>query len=564
MGQHDEFQGEKSTTGKSAQPDKPTGSNPLPKPGRKLAIPHSADFGEQVIGSKHSLELSRLAVPMMGFTIDITNRIESTSTYASESSGAAENVLRSPGTMSMLDAKAFEVASAQLHVDDLPRDLIVGYAPSRSGHQAAHLAVMVKWSDGWEEEHHVELHGRGRQIDAAPQGGVGQREVATTEEKSLPAASFESAVAHARDAAASIATRRKNGMEAAKADAMAYKEAPPAHSFLVDLVEVALSIGIAGIAGVIAKKLATGLGNSIVARMQAAGSATVPKASDLQIVIGMTDAIKEGIKVIGKKTATTKATAKLSDEAKTPPSPKSDSTNDTSTNLINAFFEEQADALLEHEDSNRELITSNAEALAPLQKSSPEVAVAAMSVLADMLSSVKQAAKSEQTLATASAWIAGIAEGKRLDRLRADLPANQVAKEMEEGRGSPQRGTTSEDERGVLRIRVAIASDGQVKVSSAALDGISQEIADRIHREPLAGMAIPVLFKVSSALGDARISRDPSGVIRIVGSIPGGSEGPEEQRILAATNLVAKVGAKSMQEWGLPEIHSNDASGRKS
>ena len=117
---------------------------------------------------------------------------------------------------------------------------------------------------------------------------------------------------------------------------------------------------------------------------------------------------------------------------------------------------------------------------------------------------------------------------------------------------------------GVVRINVD-ASAGTPVVRAARLKGISQEIADRIWRHPLLNVPVPVVIEAHQGEKTTRITRDEAGRIRAASEIllPGEEPTESEPKMIAeATQIVEAVLGKSLADWGIKEIETNDATGR--
>jgi hypothetical protein len=119
---------------------------------------------------------------------------------------------------------------------------------------------------------------------------------------------------------------------------------------------------------------------------------------------------------------------------------------------------------------------------------------------------------------------------------------------------------------GVVRIAVDAPSSGTPNVRSAKLKGISQEIADRIWRTALLHVPIPVVLEVRDGAKVTRVTRDEAGRIRAQSEelLPGEQATESEPNMIAeATRIVTAVLSRSLADWGVQELETNDATGRE-
>jgi hypothetical protein len=78
-------------------------------------------------------------------------------------------------------------------------------------------------------------------------------------------------------------------------------------------------------------------------------------------------------------------------------------------------------------------------------------------------------------------------------------------------------------------------------------------------------VSIPVRLNVEAGNRSATLTRDEVGRVRATGQLPIGDqvgEMAEADMIRAGTALFDRVLSRSLGDWGIPEITSNDATGR--
>ena len=110
--------------------------------------------------------------------------------------------------------------------------------------------------------------------------------------------------------------------------------------------------------------------------------------------------------------------------------------------------------------------------------------------------------------------------------------------------------------RGVLRIRAKI--DGHVvTVTSASMDGVSQEIGDRLRTQDLRALPIPIVILATGDGGTSFVTRDEVGRVRI-----SGRPDHEAQHHRDRQELCDRVLAKTLDGWGVKHVVTDDATGR--
>ena len=190
----------------------------------------------------------------------------------------------------------------------------------------------------------------------------------------------------------------------------------------------------------------------------------------------------------------------------------------------------------------------------------------------------KKAGAKHQRDASATQWVDFVAQGKhgtakagakavtKLDELHAQMP---------EGVSGSMWATwlNSAAGKGVLEITVDVDDDLHIKVDGARLDGVSRLIGDRLLKMDFRAAGVPVRLNVTNT-GYRRlkaprdvITVDEAGNVRTGGprqyekntENEGDAHG-EAQNIQGATHIVDKVLAKTLSQWGISHVESDDKS----
>lgn len=517
-----------------------TTTTPAPRLSHQLDVPPRLDIGEHVVGSDHLFTVA--SVTSHGGFARIKAKVV-------ELGGVSKkgDVLE-PVHLNALHGFHAASPSDGTYIDTETREEIsVRYQPAMPGPSQALLVLTASWSDGLVTTHNVELRARAHKLTEPPSTGVGKRDVPATAATPPPNTGdpnhdFFVALESAHDAVNAIAEKQLEGVQVAQEEARSYQRYAPSAPWWVPLAEIAISMGVAGIAAVVAKQLSTAIGTAILP----AGSAVKP--SDLKLVIAANDAIKEGLKGIGKKA--TPEMGKASTKAPRPPV-SSSAGQESSNDGIN-FFSVQRNLLIDRKADNNAHVTRYHANLVPILQTAPKLAAEAVWTLKEALGQGQHVAMHEQLLATESQWVVGVANAAAYDARREPMLEHLRAK------------VTNLRPDGIIRLDIETDDPiaGYLVVTSAKVDGISQEIADQLWREPLVGIPVPVFVRVRSGKHDARISRDSTGVIRIEGDLPGDHASVEAEKIDGAVAFLARLFGRSLEAWNVPILVSDDASGR--
>jgi hypothetical protein len=257
--------------------------------------------------------------------------------------------------------------------------------------------------------------------------------------------------------------------------------------------------------------------------------------------LGVTDAIKDGIKTGGKRAIA---------EAK--------SSNGKSSYAKSQFFAKQRAVLTKLTAQNRAMVEQTRYDLLPHLAKDAHATLAAMDSVKTALLTAQSDATELQQAATEQRWISGIAQQAGY-HVTSKAPDGETIHRT--GTGAARRGG---DKDGILTLEVVahdedVSLDSAVEVKGATLDGIPQPMADKLKDEVLADVPIPIMLEVTGAI-EARITRDEAGIVEFTGT--GGKWlNNAAQNHKLATQLVRRVLARKLLGpggWKMKRIKTDD------
>ena len=441
-----------------------------------------------------------------------------------------------------------------------PRTLRAVFHPLTSGEYESQFVFRVLWDDRNYSEHRIVVRGKARGLDDVPaNAGMDSMEPATLgrgdpQLKRAPPldadmTSIDAATATARDSVDAISDAQRDGVTLAEREAMSFVETPPEPSILAILADVAISMGLAGIAGVIARGAARHL---VGLKIQD------PVAlRESRSLLGATDALKEGIKGLSKATVIPTFAKSRKVDPTLPPA-----TGVFSSNSTIDFWAHQRSVISTLKSGFKKEV-SQARQLA--QAMEPASGLIFMQAIARSFheSGNNGEIVVAQALASEVQWISGIAQSTLTSSIARDpVNGDRMTSDLTWLRTNPKFALRD----GVIRVRVVVSAASAPTVRSAKIKGISQEIADRVWRTPLLTVPIPVVLEVHDGAKATRITRDEAGRIRAQSEIllPGEASTESEPGMIAeATQMVGMVLSKSLADWGVKEVETNDATGRE-
>ena len=525
-----------------------------PMPQRIAPLRGVVDVGEIVVGAEEVVELGTISV-VDGYTGGgmVVARV------APAAGPSVHGGVLAPGSDGFLIEDA--VYGTPIVVSPgTPRPLRAIFRPQVPGTYRSEMMFRVMWQDGNYSEHPVVVRGKARTLDDVPTDArMDPMDPATSArddpqlKKAPPLAadvtSIDAAADSARDSVDAIADAQKDGVTLAEREAMSFVETPPDPSILAILADVAISMGLAGVAGVLAR----GAARHLVGR-----KITDPAVlKDSKSLLGATDALKEGIKGLSKATVIPTFAKPRNVDPKSPPA-----TGQFSSNSAIDFWAHQRSIISTLKTGFKKEVGQARHAAKSMP---PQMGLFFMQALARSFheSGNNGEIVRAQALASEVQWISGIAQSTVGATIAHDpVNGDMMTSDLSWLRTYPTFALRD----GVVRIGVDADPVGVRAVRNAKLKGISQEIADRIWRTPLAHVPIPVVLEVHDGAKVTRITRDEAGRIRVQSEelLPGEQATESEPSMIAeATQIVAAVLSRSIADWGVQELETNDATGRE-
>ncbi len=524
-------------------------------PHRIISFPRTIDVGEQVVGSDHVFEL---AAPQVIDGFKGTATILGSVADLAMPGGAPfdRGLLAPPEPGPAVATSSFALEAGPY---GMPRSIEVAaqepirihFRPTFLGAVSALMTIRIYWSDGGYTERAVVVTGRGRAIDAVPHPNQidldrSPMDVPNPNPTDVEHADdVEAATRNAGDNAATLATDQAQGVILAREEARSFQEAPAAVAWWTQLAEIAISMGIAAVAGIAAKGIAQRISGKLLKQVD-------PKViRDSKVFTGLSDGLKEGMKTFGKQQTLPHLPKPAKPGRPAPPEDAEFSSNPT----VN-FWQTQTKLTNDVAKHNRQLITRASQRLAG---ESPVVATRVMEQLAAGFADARggNAVVIAQAFASETQWISGIAQASH-GQATATNHGTQVAVTDTQHVGHTLH---FQKVNGLLRIAAKRGADGRIAVTGASMTGIAQEIADRMWRYPLLHVPIPVMIELETDDRSQALTRDEAGRIRIDRG-PRDADDGEAQRIHDATQVFGDVLSRSLNDWGLHDVVTDDATGR--
>jgi hypothetical protein len=347
---------------------------------------------------------------------------------------------------------------------------------------------------------------------------------------------LDTAMNEAARSADELADKQMEGVNLAAADAAAYKKAMPRIERAIwwDLAESALTIATGQIASYVAKGLLPRLMTTTTTEEVFTETVTTTTAAELGPKL--TTGIESGIKLAGG------LAIKGALPAKSPAQPQDQnparSGGGNSTNSRIDFFEQQRDWVDREKDIYHAQVLAAIYRVAPLMRKDPPAAERALDAVKATFDESKEQVKLLQAQAVAPAWVSAVARmnlGVDTAETRNHEPRN--ATNMDAARKIDKSGHAAAAS-GVLDVYVSPAG----RITSAQLNGVSQETADRLAGMTLASVPMPIRFMLGSPsdMNPTIITRDETGRIRVSGDIQGNKD-REENSVKTAGEMIDRL-----------------------
>ncbi|MGE0402752.1 MAG: hypothetical protein AB7T06_38970 [Kofleriaceae bacterium] len=277
----------------------------------------------------------------------------------------------------------------------------------------------------------------------------------------------------------------------------------------------------------------------------------VKDVKELAPYYSVVDAIKEGVKSTRKATSIQPGKA---DKAAEDPQPAKGHQTFSSNREID-FWAHQADETNDNGDAHAQLVADTQAAMLALVDDQSATSVAVMRGLRDVFRAAKEQATIEQQLASGSQWVAGVARAS-LDTVRSRRTSSSLDPALEDelyrrADGVVQLFVTIDED-------AASIEDARVELTRASVDGISQEIADKLETRPLGQFPMPVIIEVAPggySLMGATIRREADGSLHASGALPYVTESDDPS---VRANVVAQIAGKVLTR---PIRHDDIAKG---
>jgi len=386
-----------------------------------------------------------------------------------------------------------------------------------------------------------------------------------------------------------VASSQREGVTVIDKEAARYVAPTPAPSGWALLAELAITVGTAGVAAVVGKYVSNkltavmtdnavhsvassathaaghavsssaghavatsvehGAAHASTAGAHAAGGAIHYAAEGLGT--GIEDALKES----------------LQGKLKTKEAPEAIERDDEGALSKDAqiqFFASQRGALLAAEEVVADSMDRFIAPIRDLAKSDPGTAIKIVAAIQGGFDAGREVGQKQQMAATAVQWIDFVAQGRHGSKTVGRQTVTNLDNLRKPQQVYADNAIAANNGKGVLEIIVGVSEDLNVLVATARLDGVARLVGDRLMKQNLRTAGIPI--RLRTGYKDV-ITIDETGEVRTAGprqyeeNTPGeGDAGGEAQNIRGAKRIVDRVFAKTLSQWGLSHIASDDAS----
>lgn len=476
------------------------------------------------------------------------------------------------------------------------------FAPTSRGTKRATLTVMFRWGDGHVESQRVQVTATARALEDVPAGSDVVRPLRGIPPPVLPSGedryqTIDETTGRETMSNGRIAlfAKQQEGVKAISDESKKFQPKPADPSVWGDLADLAFQIGTGAIGGLAAKFIGGRVAKFFVDSEKAlaaarAGEENIANAAKAAVE-ARGDAVEESIAnaaLVKAKVANYSNEGRAAHHAKiqselgaqsgaivarmmtmgaagirgargpaaqlAPNQPTGKSAPSISKDGEIAFFGEQTLMLIDLEK-----VVGNAMAsfVGELLKAHPDDGLCLLREITAGLEEAEAEATSLQASSTAKQFMAYLSQTENGRETVQTRSGSAVVTDMKSQRDSAnsalEHGSLGP---GVLQIDCERALDGSIKVVDARLKNVSTLIANRFMNIPLrqSGMAM----RLSVNLGSVVATRDEAGRIRVSGSFIPSAVGEPDQ-IAEAERIFGVVFSKTLQEWGLPQVHTNDA-----
>jgi hypothetical protein len=582
----------------------PAPPNKVKQPIKLSALPEEVSFGEVFTDTAQTQTIARPWLDRGDAGALVTTLATPLPNRSTPSAFRDQLGLDPDPVLTAEDSRAFQLVTApSVRITEYIEHntpLVVRFKPNRAGETTTIATVKAIGSDGSIDTRQIRLVGIGKNriVNEVHAPDVAKGLKPRPADPKHPLSTTAGGAASARAEATYLASQQKEGVALAEREISSFSKAPPPKSEWSWMIDLAISMGVSGIAAMASKFLAKALTtavarNSSLNRRQTqylGERATaeelakqVPGVDPKEVVIDpgekldvnehvtnlVSDAIKEGMKGIAKRGLSGGGSSQENSRDE-----QSDENEAFSSNVQIDFFTKHAQDVNELQYSYARIVN---ELEAQLSDVDPQLANNALVAVAHAFNEAAPNAVLVQARATEYQWVSATAK-RSLGARDRNLPDGSKFRTTnldgalslgERGPFAPDHGTVPEHD-GVLDIHVEVPEGAMpvettsLRVRSASLLGISQEIADRLRKTDLDAAGIPLRIIVHGQ--PALITRDEIGNVRVNGYLHtlDGTNSSEAHTHKGARMIVNKILSKTLDQWGIRSIKTNDASGTKS
>lgn len=518
-----------------------------------------------------------------------------------------------PRNLSALDAIGVVTVdgSTELHADWAPikfpgmgdGPMKLTFSPTSTGEHHATLIVVMKWNDGHVERRTIQVNARARKLDDVPASSTPLVSPKHSKSPDAPKSPDRPLMVdamkdwlNADNAFSSLTTEQAAGVDLVATESKEFKPMPAERSLWQDLAEIAFQLGTGAVAGLVTRFVTARVASAIVGAEHAAAAAEKGEeaiaAAEKAAGAAKGDVVEEreaNHRVVAAKvgnyadadaarhakfaqgeigsavgmavsTSITKTANEIHGAQSAPVGATSGKATGTTPHPAAsadgriAFFSEQTSMIGALASAGARRLNG---VLAEQIKQHPDIADDLMQGVMEGLDEAKTDAKERQAAKTSAQFMTYVAR-TNLGTQKLDTPAGQqTVTDMTEQRGHGDSLLEPASlASGVLEI-VCDYQRGQVRVLDARAQNVSWLVANRLLDKPLVKSGIPM--RVSLHGGGTIITRDEAGRVRVSGTLELAAPGGEEQQVREAERILDVVFAKSLADWGVPQIHTNDA-----
>lgn len=475
------------------------------------------------------------------------------------------------------------------------------YAPTTVGEKHATLTLVMKWEDGHVEKRAIQVNARARKLDDVPDAEKAAPKKSPAAAPTGPAPADRPMMVgegqswmDAHDSFDGLMREQALGVRLVADESTKFKPKPADRSIWQDLAEIAFQLGTGAVAGLVARFVASRVSSAIVGAEHVASaarqgeaqiasaerSAAAAKGSPVEesaandaVVAAKVgnyanaDAAKHAKFAqaeVGTATGMAVSTAitKTANEIRGPQggggapatTTEPQAAVATSPDAELAFFSDQSSMIGALNTAGAKQLNA---VIADVLKRHPDIATDIVDGVTAGLAEATKGAKERQAANTSAQFMTYLAR-TNLGTEQVSTPdgARTVTDMSEQRSRGSSRLEPSGLAAGVLEIVCDYHRGGDVRVTDARAHNVSWMVAKRLLDKRLASSGVPM--RLSLYGGGTIITRDEAGRVRVSGTLDMTPPYREEQQIREAERILNVVMSKSLADWGIPQIHTND------